>query len=111
MKWSIQFSEKLHFAYRLCVRMLRKANRRVIRFRWLQTLINRLLPCPQMVQRYIDPVFGIEEFCSILNQRGVRYTILRWFEDLPHLAKGDDIDMLVHDDDLPKIKDLFVVLP
>ena len=111
MRWSIQLSEQPHSAYRLCVRMLRKANRRVIRFRWLQRMINRLLPCPQMVQRYIDPALGIEKFFSILNERGVRYTILRWFEDLPHLAKGDDIDMLVHDDALGKIKDLFVVLP
>ena len=98
-------------AYALCVHVLRKANKRVIRFAWLQRLINRVLPCPQMVQRYIDPALGIEEFFTILNKRGIRYTILRWFEDFPELAKGDDIDMLVHDDDLPKIKDLFVVLP
>jgi hypothetical protein len=111
MRWSIQFSEKLQSTYHLFVRLLRKANRRVIRFRWLQRLIKRLLPCPQMVQRYIDPALGIEKFFSILNERGVRYTILRWFEDLPELAKGDDIDALVHDDDLSKIKDLFVVLP
>jgi hypothetical protein len=111
MRWSIRFSERIQSAYRLGVHMMRKANRRVIRFYWLQRMINRLLPCPQMVHRYIDPALGIEKFFSVLNERGVRYTVLRWFEDLPELAKGDDIDMLVHDDDLPKIKDLFVVLP
>jgi hypothetical protein len=97
--------------YRMCVRMMRKFNGRVFRFRWLQRLVNHLLPCPQMVQRYIDPALGIEKFCSILNTRGVRYVILRWFENLPDLTNDDDVDMLVHDDDLPKIKDLFVVLP
>jgi hypothetical protein len=111
MRWSIQLGEMLKTSYRLGVRLLRKATPRVIRFSWLQRLINRLLPCPQMVQRYINPALDIEHFFSILNKRGVRYTILRWFEDMPRLKKGDDVDMLVHDDDLSKIKDLFVVLP
>jgi hypothetical protein len=105
------FRESLDGVYRRFVHLLRKANRRVIRFPWLQNLVNQFLPCPQMVQRYVDPALSVEEFFTILNQRQVRYTILRWFENLPKLAKGDDIDMLVHDDDLIKIKDLFVALP
>lgn len=111
MRWSIQLVEALQSAYALCVRVLRKLNRRVIRFSWLQRAINRLLPCPQMVARYIDPALGVEKFFSILNDRRVRYTVLRWFENFPVLTKDDDVDMLVHDDDLPKIKDLFVTLP
>ena len=111
MRLSIQLGESLRSAYRLGVVLLRKATPRLIPFRWLQNVINRLLPCPQMVQRYIDPTLDIEDFFSLLNKRGIRYTILRWFEDLPNLKKGDGIDMLVHDDDLAKIKDLFVVLP
>ena len=111
MRLSIQLGESLRSAYRLGVGLLRKATPRLIPFRWLQNVINSLLPCPQMVQRYIDPEFVIEDFFSLLNKRGIRYTILRWFEDLPNLKQGDDIDMLVHDDDLAKIKDLFVVLP
>jgi len=108
LRVSGQLIEKVQSAYRFGILMMRKVSP------WLgpvQKLINRLVPCPQMVQRYIDPSVGIEEFCSILNQRQVRYTILRWFENLPQLAKGDDIDMLVHDDDLARIKDLFVVMP
>jgi hypothetical protein len=108
--WNV-FFESFFSVYRLFVRMLRKANRRIIRFSWLQALINRVLPCPQMVHCYIDPAVGIEEFFTILNRRGVRYTVLRWFEELPSLQKGEDIDMLVHDDDIGKIKDLLVVLP
>ncbi len=103
--------ETLLSGYRSCVRMLRKANRRIIRFSWLQRLINRVLPCPQMVTRYIDPRLSIEEFFTILNRRGVQYTVLRWFEDLPELKHGNDVDMLVRDEDLAKIKDLFVALP
>jgi hypothetical protein len=111
LRVAIELRQKMQSFYRLCVRMLRKATPRIIRFRWLQRVINRLLRCPQMVHRYINPTFGIEQFFTILNERRIRYTILRWFEELPNLKKGDDIDMLVHDDDLPKIKDLFVVLP
>ena len=110
MRLPIQLGESLRSAYRLGVVLLRKATPRAIPY-WLQNLINRLLPCPQMVQRYIDPTLDIEDLFSLLNKRGIRYTILRWFEDLPNLKKGDGIDMLVHDDDLAKIKDLFVVLP
>ena len=111
MRLFIQLIERVQSAYRLGVDLMRKLSPRVIRFHWLQRMINRLLPCPQMVHRYIDPTLGIEKFFSVLNERGVRYTVLRWFEDLPHLSKGDDIDMLVDDEDLPKIKDLFVILP
>ena len=103
--------ERLYSGNRLAVKMLRTSSRRLLRFGLLQRLINRAVPCPQMVQRYIDPRLSIEQFFSILNQRDVRYTVLRWFEDLPNLKKGDDIDLLVHDDDLGRIKDLFVVLP
>ena len=111
MRLFIQLIERVQSAYRLGVHLMRKLSPRVIRFHWLQRMINRLLPCPQMVHRYIDPALGIEKFFAVLNERGVRYTVLRWFEDLPHLSKGDDIDMLVDDEDLPKIKDLFVILP
>ena len=111
MRLPIQLGESLRSAYRLGVVLLRKATPWLIPFLWLQNAINRLLPCPQMVQRYIDPTLDVGDFFSLLNKRGIRYTILRWFEDLPNLKKGDDIDMLVHDDDLAKIKDLFVVLP
>ena len=111
MRWSIQLVEALQSAYALFVRVLRKLNRRVIRFAWLRRAINRLLPCPQMVERYIDPAMGVERFFSVLNDRGVRYTVLRWFEDFPYLTQGNDVDLLVDDDDLPKIRDLFVTLP
>ena len=111
MRWSIQFVEALRSAYRLGLNLLRKAETTSDSFPWLQKEINRLLPCPQMVNRYIDPTLDIEELFSIFNDRGIRYTVLRWFEDIPYLTKGDDVDMLVHDDDLAKIKDLFVILP
>ncbi|XKE93917.1 hypothetical protein LG326_12140 [Metaplanococcus flavidus] len=41
----------------------------------------------------------VAQFIEQLNRKGCRYVILRWFEDLPHVEYGGDIDLLVHDDD------------
>src|SRR5262245_63515795 len=95
MRLSIQLVERVQSAYRLGVHLLRKLSPRVIRFHWLQRLINCLLPCPQMVHRYIDLALGIEKFFSVLNDRGVRYTVLLWFEELLYLSKGRDCVMVV----------------
>jgi hypothetical protein len=42
---------------------------------------------------------SVAQFIEQLNKKGCRYVILRWFEDLPHVEYGGDIDLLVHDDD------------
>lgn len=42
---------------------------------------------------------SVAKFIDQLNSKGCRYVILRWFEDLPHVEYGGDIDLLVHDDD------------
>jgi len=59
------------------------------------------------VKRYINKRFSIDTFFRELSQREIRYVVLRWFEDLPFVEKGEDIDLLIHDDDLEKVKDLF----
>lgn len=43
---------------------------------------------------------SVEQFIRHLNDKGCRYVVLRWFEDLPHVEYGGDIDLLVHDDDV-----------
>jgi hypothetical protein len=35
-----------------------------------------------------------------LDQAGIRYAVLRWFETLPELEPGEDLDVLVADEDL-----------
>jgi hypothetical protein len=49
----------------------------------------------------------IDDFFGALDDRGVRYAVLRWFEHLPHLDPDEDIDMLFEDADLALVKDLF----
>ncbi|WP_019506515.1 hypothetical protein [Pleurocapsa sp. PCC 7319] len=55
-------------------------------------------------RRYISPVLGVEGFFKILTEKQVRYTILRWFEDLPAIMPDEDIDMLVADEDVEIIE-------
>lgn len=42
---------------------------------------------------------GVAGFIAALNERNLRYVVLRWFDTLPSVAPGEDIDILVHDDD------------
>jgi len=62
---------------------------------------------PGRVRRYIKPNLVLDTFFEEINRRKTRYVVLRWFEDLPYIAQGEDIDLLVHDEDLPGIEDLF----
>src|SRR5690606_6645352 len=39
-------------------------------------------------------------FFEQLNNKGCRYAGLRWFEKLPQVAAGEDLDILVGDDDV-----------
>lgn len=49
-------------------------------------------------RRYISPKVGIEETFRRLNEAGVKYAVLRWFDTLPHIEPCEDIDMLVADE-------------
>lgn len=55
---------------------------------------------------YIAPELGVEGFFMALKKEKVRYAVLRWFDILPILDVGEDIDILVMDEDLPKVNNL-----
>jgi hypothetical protein len=57
-------------------------------------------------RRYIPPSLGVEGFLRALRERNVRYAVLRWFEALPRVGAGEDIDILVADADLPVLASL-----
>jgi hypothetical protein len=52
-------------------------------------------------RRYIPHALGVERFLRRLNRHRVRYAVLRWFETLPVVPPGEDLDILVDDADLP----------
>jgi hypothetical protein len=62
-------------------------------------LRDRFFPPPRKNPRYIPAELGIEGVATRLRERNVRYVVLRWFEDLPEIREGGDLDLLVHDDD------------
>jgi hypothetical protein len=47
---------------------------------------------------------GVEEFFTELSS--CRYVALRWFEGFPDVAPGEDIDLLVEDEDLAALEDI-----
>lgn len=61
--------------------------------------------------RFIAPDLTIAEFFTRLNERKVSYVALRWFEQLPAVEPGHDIDLLIADDDVERIEDLLTYWP
>lgn len=59
-------------------------------------------------RRYIPPEIGVEPFFQTLRERNARYALLRWFDGLPDVKPGSDIDILIHDKDIDLLSDLFV---
>jgi len=57
----------------------------------------------RITRHYLSPLVRIEDFFKELNSKKINYCILRWFEELPKIEPGEDIDVLVGDNDLPKI--------
>jgi hypothetical protein len=44
------------------------------------------------------------DFLRDLDAARCRYVVLRWFDDLPRLEPGEDIDILVHNEDVEKVR-------
>jgi len=57
-------------------------------------------------RRYLSPYWGVTGLAERLEERGVRYAVLRWFENLPEMEPGEDLDLLVADEDLAVVEGL-----
>ncbi len=77
-------------------------------FRSLKDGVRELVRPGGRARHYLPASMSVEAFFRELASRNVRYVVLRWFETLPDVAPGEDIDLLVADDDLEKLDDLFV---
>ena len=58
------------------------------------------------VRRFVPHGLGIAGFLQKLQAAGVRHAVLRWFEDLPQLPVGEDLDLLVDDASLDSVRSL-----
>ncbi|MCE9662755.1 hypothetical protein LY622_04815 [Halomonas sp. M5N1S17] len=71
--------------------------------------IDRLLGRPTSHRRFISSDIGVQGFLEILKDNNIRYVVLRWFESLPTVQTGEDIDILVADEDVKKLTSLLTV--
>ncbi len=55
---------------------------------------------------YLRKNLSVEQFFLTLKQRDVNYVVLRWFETLPDISEGEDIDILIQDEHLIRLADL-----
>ena len=62
-----------------------------------------LRSAPRRNPRFIPKPLGVDGVITELNRRNVRYVVLRWFDGLPQLPAGGDLDLLVHDDDIDEV--------
>jgi len=82
-----------------------KVSIRTMRPRWLRGLSNRR----SSARRYLKKGVSLDSFFEIMNSRDCNYVILRWWVRLPFVAAGEDIDILIADEDRDKINDLLTV--
>lgn len=59
-------------------------------------------------RHYVRSGISVDGFFDALAERGVQYAVLRWFEPLPYIDPGEDLDLLVADAGIGKLQDLFV---
>ena len=62
-------------------------------------------------ERGVPRSMGVAGLLSALHRRDVNYVILRWFDLLPHIDEGQDIDILVSDEDAPQLEELLTRRP
>lgn len=68
-------------------------------------------PRPPRPRRYLSPVWGVDGLARRFEDAGLQYVALRWFENLPAMEPGEDLDLLVRDEDLTELQRLLAQEP
>lgn len=63
------------------------------------------------VRRFIPHTLGIAGMLRRLQADKIRYAVLRWFESLPELPSGEDLDLLVEDAHLEAVRAMLDASP
>jgi hypothetical protein len=58
---------------------------------------------PKGARHYVPHALGMAGFLAKLRDGQLQHAALRWFENLPALPPGEDLDLLVADRDLPGV--------
>ncbi len=62
-------------------------------------------------RHYLSEIIGVSGLIDELAEAEVKYAVLRWFDNLPDLLPGEDIDMLVADEHLDTITRILAAEP
>ena len=79
---------------------------KIIGNRFYRFIFDRVFKSNRSQRVYLKKGVKPIDFFKVLNQRGVEYVLLRWWENLPHFPLGEDINILVQDEDRDLINDL-----
>lgn len=63
-------------------------------------------PRGPQTRMYFSPAWGPTGLAAHLAAADIKYVVLRWFEQLPVIDRGEDLDVLVSDTDLAKFRAL-----
>jgi hypothetical protein len=63
------------------------------------------------VRNFIPHRLGVDGFFAQLRAGGHRHAVLRWFESLPNVDAGEDVDLLVDDQSLDSVRALLTEGP
>jgi hypothetical protein len=72
----------------------------------VKQLVRGLINPESRARRQLRIGLDWDAFFAALSERGIRYVVLRWFESLPAVAPGEDVDLLIADEDIGRIGDL-----
>jgi hypothetical protein len=79
--------------------------------RLLVARVRRQKLCRRSCLHFIPHAPGLTGMFRELDQRGVRYAVLRWFEKLPEIEPSEDVDLLVEDDSIEQVIESLASLP
>ncbi|MGB0757156.1 MAG: hypothetical protein ACPGO5_01745 [Patescibacteria group bacterium] len=68
-------------------------------------------PAIQKHRYFVHPKVGVNGFLKQLQEKSVSYTALRWFDNLPDLAPGEDLDILVDDEHIAAFESIVLTVP
>ena len=58
------------------------------------------------VRRFIPHRLQVDGFLRRLLAENIRHAVLRWFESLPQIEPGEDVDLLVDDEQLERVREI-----
>ncbi|MCT8140152.1 glycosyltransferase [Anaerobacillus sp. CMMVII] len=59
--------------------------------------------------RYLNPDISVQDFFKLLDEKGIKYVVLRWYDELLYsTAEIKDVDILVDDKDVYKLSKYFL---